>query len=156
MKQLCVFVSCWSSHKWRNTAPVFRHTARTMDLYHIRIVAGCAGAGNAGNVLPRHREQWKPLVSVSRMHHGTCDTHVPLCMSRSLTCGGSENVLVFPAQAQPASLRIWQEAHGKQLSIVCWQWLTTNEFLKYLEAPIGIIFISSLTFISPSDICWLA
>ena len=28
----------------------------------------------------------------SRMHHGTCVTHVPWCMSRSLTRGGGESV----------------------------------------------------------------
>ena len=33
-----------------------------------------------------------PLVSDPSMHHGTCVTHVPWCMSGSLTCGGGENV----------------------------------------------------------------
>ena len=30
------------------------------------------------------------------MDHGTCVTHVPWCMSGSLTCGGGENVLSIP------------------------------------------------------------
>ena len=30
---------------------------------------------------PRHRFQRKPLVSDPGMHHGTCVTHVPWCMS---------------------------------------------------------------------------
>ena len=42
---------------------------------------------------PRHRLQRKPLASDSGMHHGTCVTHVPWCMSGSLTHGGGENVL---------------------------------------------------------------
>ena len=33
-----------------------------------------------------------PLVSDSGMHHGTCVTHVPWCMSGSLSRGGGENV----------------------------------------------------------------
>ena len=33
-------------------------------------MAGCACAGNAGNVFPRHRLQRKPLVSDPGMHHG--------------------------------------------------------------------------------------
>ena len=33
-------------------------------------------------------------------------------MPGSLTLGGGENVPAFPAHAQPAILRIWQEAHG--------------------------------------------
>ena len=42
---------------------------------------------------PRHRLQRKPLLSDPGMHHGTCVTHVPRCMSGSLTRGGRENVL---------------------------------------------------------------
>ena len=48
----------------------------------------------------RHRLQRKPLVSDNSMHHGTCATHVPWCMSGSLTrCGGKtspENVPGIP------------------------------------------------------------
>ena len=46
----------------------------------IRKIAGCACAGNAGNVFPRHRGSSDP-----DMHHGTCVTHVPWCMPGSLT-----------------------------------------------------------------------
>ena len=43
-------------------------------------IAGCACAGNAGNVFfPPQR------VSVPNMHHGTCVTYVPWCMPGSLT-----------------------------------------------------------------------
>ena len=76
--------------------------------YQIRKIAGCACAGNAGNVFPRRRFQKKPLVNDPDMHHGTCVTHVPWCMSGSLTCGDGENV---PGACAPAILRIWQEAH---------------------------------------------
>ena len=41
---------------------------------------------------PRHRLQRKLLVSDHGMHHGTCVTHVPCCMSGSLTRGGGENI----------------------------------------------------------------
>ena len=40
--------------------------------YQVRTVAGCACAGNAGNVFPRRRLQRKPLVSDPGMHHATC------------------------------------------------------------------------------------
>ena len=79
--------------------------------YQIRKIAGCACAENAGNVSPRRRFQRKPLVSDSGMHHGTCVTHVPWCMSGSLTCGDGENVPGIPGACAPAILRIWQEAH---------------------------------------------
>ena len=41
---------------------------------------------------PRHLFQRKPLISDPGMRHGTCVTHVPWCMSGSLTRGGGENV----------------------------------------------------------------
>ena len=75
--------------------------------YQIRKIAGCACAGNAGNVFPRRRFQRKPLVSDSGMHHGTCVTHVPWCMSGSLTCGDGENVPGIPGACAPVILRIW-------------------------------------------------
>ena len=62
----------------------------------IRKIAGCACAGNAWNVFPRRRLQMKPLVSNPGVHHGSCVTHVPWCMSGSLTRGGGENVPGIP------------------------------------------------------------
>ena len=95
--------------------------------YQIRKIAGCACARNAGNVFPRRRFQSKPLVSDPGMHHGTCVTHVPWCMSGSLTCGDGENVPGIPGACAPAILRIWQEAHAVTVNILvhvrrpmCW------------------------------------
>ena len=45
---------------------------------------------------PRNWLQMRPLVSESGMHHDTCFTHVPWCMSGSLTHGGWENVPSIP------------------------------------------------------------
>ena len=45
---------------------------------------------------PRHLFLRKPLVCDPGMHHGTCVTHVPWCMSGSLTPGGEENVPDIP------------------------------------------------------------
>ena len=64
--------------------------------YQISKIAGCACAGNTGNVFPRRRLQRKPLVSHPDMHHGTCVTHAPWCMSGSLTRDGGENVPGIP------------------------------------------------------------
>ena len=87
-------------------------TAVTWASYQIWKIAGCACAGNAGNVSPRPQFQRKPLVCDPGMHHGTCVTHVPWCMSGSLTCDDGENVPGIPGACAPAILRIWQEAHG--------------------------------------------
>ena len=87
--------------------------------YQIRNIAGCACAGNAGNVFPRRRIQRKPLVSDPGMPHGTCVTHVPWCMSGSLTCGDGENVPGIPGACAPAILRIWKEVYRQCISPVC-------------------------------------
>ena len=50
---------------------------------------------------PRRRFQKKPPVNDPDMHQGTCVTHVPWCMSGSLTCGDGEKVPLFPAHAHP-------------------------------------------------------
>ena len=86
--------------------------------YQIHKIAGCACAGNAGNVFPRRRLKRKPLVSDPGMHHGTCVTHVPWCMSGSLTCGDGENVPGIPGACAPAILRIWQEANASVTGVL--------------------------------------
>ena len=95
-------------------------TAKPWASYQIRKIAGCACAGNAGNVFPRRLFQRKPLVSDPGMHHGTCVTHVPWCMSGSLTCGDGENVPGIPGACAPANLRIWQEAHDHNTVPLHW------------------------------------
>ena len=103
-------------NKWRCVSLYHHYQIRSVNVtqwasYQIRKIAGCACAGNAGNVFPRRRFQRKPLVSDPGMHHGTCVTHVPWCMSGSRTRGGGENVPGIPGACAPAISRIWQEAH---------------------------------------------
>ena len=102
--------------KLRNTAPFLedhnggfptRRQALPWPSCQIRKIAGCACAGNPGNVFPRRRLQRKPLVSNPGMHHGTCFTHVPWCMSGSPTRGGGENVPGIPGACAPVILCIW-------------------------------------------------
>ena len=101
-KTVCIFLGIYCICQWAS--------------YQIRKIAGCACAGNAGNVFPRRRFQRKLLVSDPGMHHGTCVTHVPWCMSGSLTCDDGEIVPGIPDACAPAILRIWQEAHGVSVS----------------------------------------
>ena len=54
---------------------------QVMASCQIRMIAGCAFAGNAGNV------STSPQVSDPEMHHSTSATHVPWCMPESLTSG---------------------------------------------------------------------
>ena len=75
-------------HLWMTKAIIWPPLSLQWTSYQIRNIAGCACVGNAGNVFPTHRLQRKPLVSDPGMHHCTYVTHVPWCMSGSLTCGG--------------------------------------------------------------------
>ena len=117
--------------------------------YQIRKIAGCACAGNAGNVFPIHRLQRKPLVSDPDMHHGTCVTHVPWCMSGSLTCGGGKNVPGIPSACAPAISRIWQEAH---------EWKKTKNYGTYSGsiAIMGYAYVTDSTRKSYIRITYLA
>ena len=69
----------------------------------------------------RERFPPPPRFSDPDMHPGTCVTHVPWCMSGSLTSSflkksvAGKTFPAFPAHAQSAILRIWQEAHGFKL-----------------------------------------
>ena len=63
--------------------------------YQIRKIAGCACAGNAGNVFLRRRPQRKPLVSDPGMHHGTCRD---ACRDRLQAVAG-KTFPAFPAHA---------------------------------------------------------
>ena len=74
------------------------------------------------------------------MHHGTCVTHVPWCMSGSLTCGDGENVPGIPGACAPAILRIWQEAHYISLRRMAWVilfWTTAPKHIRLREYLIG-------------------
>ena len=69
-------------HYWRSSCCSCYHWfLMAWASCQIRKIAGCACAGNAGNVFP------PPRVSDPDMHHGTCATHVPWCMPGSLTSG---------------------------------------------------------------------
>ena len=101
--------------------------------YQIRKTAWCACAGNGGNVFPHRQLQRKLIVSDPGMHHGTCVTHVPWCMSGSLTRGGWENVPGFPGACAPAILCIWQEAHALLHTLNNVYWHVTLYFALMVE-----------------------
>ena len=65
-----------------------------------------------------------PRFSDPDMHHSTCVTYVPRCIPGSLTSGflwsywRGKTFPAFPAHAQSAILRIWQEVHA--MAIGAW------------------------------------
>ena len=101
----------------------------------IRKTAGCACAGNAGNVFPRRQLQRKPLVSDPGMHYDTRVTHVPWCMSGSLTRGGGENAPGIPGAC--ATRNITYLARGPCLRIAQ-VWSPVIEFLTTIKPLIYV------------------
>ena len=83
----------YSNYHWRYNISIL---IISWASYQLRKIAGCACAGNAGNVFPATQLQRKPLVSDPDMHHGTCVTHVPCCISGSPTRGDGGNVPGIP------------------------------------------------------------
>ena len=80
--------------------------------YQIRKIAGCACAGNVGNVSPAadfNGNRWLAIpVCITARASRTCRD---ACRDRLPAVAG-KTFPAFPAHAQPAILRIWQEAHG--------------------------------------------
>ena len=130
-----------SASTWCEKSNVWA-TVSAWASYQIRKIAGCACTGNAGERFLCHRLQRKPIVSDPSMHHGTCVTHVPWCMSGSLTRGGGKTFPAFSTDMRPAILRIWQEAH---LSTPLSSIFLFTDFL--LEKRIGLVTMDLLNII---------
>ena len=82
-----------------------------------------AHASGMPGTFPLHRLKRKPPVSDPGMHHGTCVTHVPWCMSGSLNRGGGKHNTDIPSAsasgyftylARGPSARLFKEL------FVCW------------------------------------
>ena len=106
----------WRQNMHNLLGNVYRNNSVTSRLswasYQIRKMWIAHAPGMPGTFSPHRRLQRKPLVSDPGMHHGTCVTHVPWCMSGSRTRGGGENVPGIPGACAHAILRILQEALG--------------------------------------------
>ena len=89
---------------------------------------------------PRHRLQRKPLASDPGMHHGTCVTHVPWCMSGTLTHGGGEDVDQQTALIKVAEVITWDivaflemRYHSRQKNGACKVLIKTWDIVVFLE-----------------------
>ena len=105
----------------------------------IRKIAGAHAPGMPGTF------SLSPHVSDPDMHHGTCVTHVPWCMPGSLTSGfiwnrrQGKTFPAFPAHAQPAILRIWEEAHGREQRSIELPALPAGNMYSLLKADLEYI-----------------
>ena len=85
--------------------------------HQIRQIAICACTGKT---FSRHQLQRKQLVSDPGIHYGTCVSHMPWCMSGSLTCSGGENVRGIPGACATRTLAY----------VVRSPWCWSHEFTK--------------------------
>ena len=93
--------------------------------------------------LPRNQIQRKPLVSDPSMHRDTCVTHVPWCMSGSLTHSGGENVRGIPGAW--ASRNFTYLARGP----------LTNSAGPHMQISVSLCHIIKGTIRSNHPIIWL-
>ena len=94
------------------------NSSKTWTSYQIRKNGGLGMRRECREYYPRHRLQWKPLVSDPSMHHDTCVTHVPWCISGSLNCGGGENVLGIPGACAIRNIR-YMERDPRHVNRFC-------------------------------------
>ena len=99
-------VSCYSNLD-TSVKIQWRMSQTTWASCQIRHIVGAHAPGMSGTFSP------PPQVRDPDMHHGTCVTHVPWCMSGSLISGflwsrrRGETFPALPAHAQATILRIW-------------------------------------------------
>ena len=91
----------------------------------------------------RRRIQRKPLVSDPGMHHGTCVTHVPWCMSGSETRGGGENVPGIPGACATRYFTYLVRGPWSILNISWSTWLLSTRMLVLISAGDGFICFNS-------------
>ena len=84
---------------------------------------------------PHHWLQRKPLVSDPSMHHGTCVTHVPWCMSGSFTRSGGEDNPGIPGTC--ATRNFAYLARGPRTNDTLWDLRWILERYPILLLPSG-------------------
>ena len=72
-------------------------------------------------MFPHHQLHIKPLINDPSMHHGTCVTHVPWCMSGLLIRGGGESVPGIPLRMHNANFYVSGKrpiSHGVETTVL--------------------------------------
>ena len=88
-----------------------------------------------GERFPLDRLQRRPLVSGPGMHLGTCVTHVPWCLSGSLTRGGGENVPGIPGACATRNFTYLQRGPWSSLGT------TGSSYLEYMNITLHMFLI---------------
>ena len=86
-----------------------------------------------------HRLRRKPLVSNPGMHHRTCVTHVPWCLSGLPTGGGGENF-----QGMPDACATHNFTYLVRSPCTCLWWSTVNSEKTPHNSPVNEMYEVSL------------
>ena len=113
---VCVSCPCTMHMVHENIARLWTHILHPTGLLPDTQNCGCTCAWNARNVFPHHRLQRELLISDPGMHHGACVTHVPWCMSGSLTRSGGEDVPGIPGAWWPCYKEV--RLHVSKMSLL--------------------------------------
>ena len=107
------------------------HYPEAMGLLPDTQNCGLRMLGNAGNVFPATDLKGNRWVSDPSMHQGTCVTHVPCCMSGSLTRCGTENVPGIPGACTTRNFTYLKEAHFERYHLL----LRYTKYLFHAKVP---------------------
>ena len=90
--------------------------------------------------------QRKTLVSDPGMHHGTCVTHVPWCMSGSLTRGSGENVPGILGACATRNFAYLARGPWKTMQIhVLIDWFFISGFQRSMAYQAGLLKVINMT-----------
>ena len=92
---------------------------------------------------PRYRLPRTRLVSDPGMHHGTCVTHVPWCMSESLTRGDGANVPGIPITCTTRNFRYLARGPWDMQSDVSTCGTLWNVYKRLYYSPTNDLFSQS-------------
>ena len=119
---------CWS-WEWNVMGEICQYSCTGFLCGHRYVKMRVAHAPGMRWRFTRHLLQRKPLVSDPGRHHGTSVTHVPWCMSGSLTRGAEENVPGIPGACLTRNFTYLARGPWYQRQ---WHWLCgTNMALIY-------------------------
>ena len=101
----------------------------------IRNIAGCACAGNAGNVFPAPTSKETACYRSRHASRHVCDARAVMHVGIANPRWPGKSFPAFPAHAQPTTLRIWQEAHAKPspLSIPFWPQIVRRNHVRTID-----------------------
>ena len=117
------------------TIPDNQHTCGYRPLTRCRKLRIVHAPGILGTFFTGHRPKRKPLASDPDVHHGTCVTHVPWCMSGSLNGGGGENVPGIPGACATRNFAYLVRGLWQFFSSAFYRDVTNHMFVSREEIP---------------------